>query len=242
MAKNDKRIDCDNGCTHKKTITFTDKLENAFSGLVESYISIFNKKFIPTRDEIGFTERNLTFYFCQSYIKGNPNAIVWQEMPIKDENQHLDSILLDFDEKEEYIHVCLIESKRIYNEHYVGIKVQNNKCSIMEPQPEHGTLVKDYKRLNKIINGNNKECEIPGLKDFEKYKNKKIRFHVVQLASLEHKKNNYQSTVEKRMNSMEYFISTKNFTKSIVKSIDLSEKSNDYEKLYLYMLADPQLE
>lgn len=244
MKDTDKKIGCDKSCIHKATNTFANKLEDAFKGLVKSYNSIFEEYFIPTRDEIGFTERNLTFYFCQSFIKANPDAIVWQEMPIKDENQHLDSIILDFDEKEKYIHVCLIESKRIYNEHYVGVEVRKDGCCIMDPQPNHGTLEKDRKRLNgiidKIVKDNNKECEIPGLSVFEDKKNKKICFHIVQLASLEHKKNNYDSTFEKRKNSIDYF--AKKFAITKVDSINLEGKSNDYKGLYLYMLADPQLE
>lgn len=246
MKETDKKIGCDKSCIHKVTTTFANKLENAFNGLVESYKSIFEESFIPTRGEIGFTERNLTFYFCQSYKKENPKAIVWQEMPIKDENQHLDSIILDF-ENEKYIHVCLIESKRIYNEHYVGVEVQNDKCLIMNPQPGHGTLEKDRKRLNgiinRIVNDKNKECEIPGLSVFEDKKNKKICFHIVQLASLEYKKNNYESTFKKRKDSIDYFIKEKKFAITKVEdSINLEGKSNDYKRLYLYMLVDPQLE
>lgn len=234
MAKNDKRIDCDNGCTHKKTITFTDKLENAFSGLVESYISIFNKKFIPTRDKIGFTERNLTFYFCQSFINENPNAIVWQEMPIKDENQHLDSIIID--EEEGRIHFCLIESKRIYNANYVGIDDQNKDIN---PRPKHGTLVKDYNRLKNIITNINVN-EIPGLKDFAEEKKKQIEYHIVQLASLEHMKNNQGETFKNRNERVKSFIKAKKYTYH--KIIKIKNISPDYEELYLYLLADSQLE
>ncbi len=247
MKETDKKNGCNKNCIHKVTTTFTNKLENAFKGLEKSYNSIFKECFIPTRDEIGFTERNLTFYFCQSYKNENRNSIVWQEMPIKDEHQHLDSIILDFDEKEEYIHVCLIESKRIYNEHYVGVDVEKDgRCSIKDPQPDHGTLEKDRKRLNgiinRIVNDNNKECEIPGLSVFEGKKKKTVCFHIVQLASLEHKKNNLKPTFDRRKESIKYFISEKKFAITKDAYIDLAEKSNDYKGLYLYMLVDPQLE
>lgn len=88
-----------------------------YDSVVREYDNIFNtNRYLPTKVAQssliinGFTERNLTFNFCHSYLKKHPNAIVWQEIPIKDvDRQHVDSIIIDND------WIIFIEAKRLYD-------------------------------------------------------------------------------------------------------------------------------
>lgn len=94
-----------------KTITET------YQSVVDTYRNTFKENhYLPTKKSNsslvinGFTERNLTFNFCHSYLVQHPNAIVWQEIPIDDVNrQHVDSIIIDND------WVIYIEAKRLYD-------------------------------------------------------------------------------------------------------------------------------
>ncbi len=88
-----------------------------YQSVVNEYNNTFNRQcYLPTKASQsslvinGFTERNLTFNFCHSYLKQNPNAIVWQEIPITSVNrQHVDSIIIDKD------WIIYIEAKRLYD-------------------------------------------------------------------------------------------------------------------------------
>lgn len=94
-------------------------ISQTYQSVVNEYKNTFNKKYyLPTKASQsslvinGFTERNLTFNFCHSYLslKRNTNAIVWQEIPITSANrQHVDSIIIDKD------WIIYIEAKRLYD-------------------------------------------------------------------------------------------------------------------------------
>ena len=94
-------------------------ISQTYQSAVDEYRNTFvRNSYLPTKASQssivinGFTERNLTFNFCHSYLKENPNAIVWQEIPINSVNrQHVDSIIIDKDKD----WVFFIEAKRLYD-------------------------------------------------------------------------------------------------------------------------------
>ena len=65
--------------------------------------------YYPAFETTGFTERNLTFNFCHEALCLNEKLIVWQEVPLSDKEQHLDSIIFDDVNKSIYI----VEAKRL---------------------------------------------------------------------------------------------------------------------------------
>ena len=98
-------------------------ISKTYQSVVNEYKNTFNRQYyLPTKASQsslvinGFTERNLTFNFCHSYLnldlnlKRDPKAIVWQEIPINSINrQHVDSIIIDND------WIIYIEAKRLYD-------------------------------------------------------------------------------------------------------------------------------
>ena len=125
--------------------------------VVDEYQSFFNK-LLPTRTSntpraIGFTERNLTFYFCHRYMDyfcdTSGEIFTWQEMPFNEANrQHIDSILFHFGKdvgKGERRNVLYyIEAKRLYDDKHVEMLTKD-----------------DYKRIK------NNFKNIPGFDDLE---------------------------------------------------------------------------
>lgn len=125
-----------------------------YKSVIKKYKDIFNKKgYLPTKTHSslginGFTERNLTFNFCNSYLE-NQEAIVWQEIPFfseKHKRQHVDSIIID--EKNKW--VIYLEAKRFYNLRYFNNilidlnRIKNNHLDIPLPknfQPDHKAVV-----------------------------------------------------------------------------------------------------
>ena len=90
-----------------------------FDNMCNSYQSIFGDSgFFPTNDKdnnrvTGFTERNLTFNFCHSYLELNKKGVVWQEMPIYGQShQHIDSVIVHSDV------LLLIEAKRLHSPYH----------------------------------------------------------------------------------------------------------------------------
>ena len=108
-----------------KTVTIDEKnktdilstISQTYQSVIDEYNNTFVRNcYLPTKSTQsslvinGFTERNLTFNFCHSYLKRKPNAIVWQEVPIHSVNrQHVDSIIIDND------WIIFIEAKRLYD-------------------------------------------------------------------------------------------------------------------------------
>lgn len=175
-------------------------IQKAFVYLGDSYRDMLCEKGIAlTRDDIGFTERNLTFYFCSGYKSSKDDAIVWQELPIFDSHQHLDSIIIDKDN--DAIDVYYVEAKRIYNKNYVV----NNGGS-------HGSLTEDYDRLKSNFESlKSKEQfikKIPGLYYFLK-KSPKENHHIVLIASLEYKSREREDTFRERVKAIEDFANGK---------------------------------
>lgn len=74
------------------------------------------KSYYPSFGNTGFTERNITFNFCNAFLKksNDENLIVWQEVPIKNNNDenysgHFDSLIID-----DHNHkLFMIEAKRL---------------------------------------------------------------------------------------------------------------------------------
>lgn len=102
-----------------KKLEKIDFFENVFNRMIERYKVIF-KNYYPAFHSNGFTERNLTFNFCNSYLElssnFNDDVLIWQEVPIKNLdsdkfNNHIDSLIID---KKENI-LIFIEAKRIRN-------------------------------------------------------------------------------------------------------------------------------
>ena len=101
----------------KEKLKLLSTISETCTSIVSEYSNIFNTKcYLPTKVALsslvinGFTERNLTFNFCHSYLKKHPNAIVWQEIPIKNaDRQHVDSIIIDND------WIIYLEAKRLYD-------------------------------------------------------------------------------------------------------------------------------
>ena len=65
--------------------------------------------YYPAFGTTGFTERNLTFNFCHEALCLNENLIVWQEAPLSNKEEHLDSII--FDDVNRVIYI--VEAKRL---------------------------------------------------------------------------------------------------------------------------------
>ena len=92
-------------------------LSETYELVGKEYEKTFNEKcYLPTKTAEsslvinGFTERNLTFNFCHTYLKRNDKAIVWQEIPINNaDREHVDSIIIDKN------WVIYIEAKRLYD-------------------------------------------------------------------------------------------------------------------------------
>lgn len=107
-----------------------DKIKKTYVSVVDEYHKTFIQNlYLPTKVANsslvinGFTERNLTFNFCHSYLKLNPNAIVWQEIPIKNKDrEHVDSIIIDKD------FVIYLEAKRLYSlDHFKSLMKDFNR-------------------------------------------------------------------------------------------------------------------
>lgn len=101
-------------------IKLINAIYKVYKSVGNKYINIFDtNRYLPTKVSSnsinGFTERNLTFSFCHSYLSRNHNAIVWQEIPINSPNaQHIDSIIID----NKNDRVIYIEAKRLYDVHH----------------------------------------------------------------------------------------------------------------------------
>jgi len=168
-------------------------IEMAFKQMgISFHTMLWDKKIALTRNNIGFTERNLTFYFCSSFINIKKDAIIWQELPIYGSHQHLDSIIID--KGNDIIDVYYIEAKRIYNENYVT----------KEKSDGHGSLFLDYERLTKEL----KPDKIPSL-NLLLNECKIVRKHIVLLASLEYKPKEGNDTYKGRVNAIRNFAEVK---------------------------------
>lgn len=102
-----------------KKLEKIDFFENVFNRMVERY-QIILENYYPAFQSNGFTERNLTFNFCNSYFElssnFNDDVLIWQEVPIKNLNSnklnnHIDSLIIDINKKI----LIFIEAKRIRN-------------------------------------------------------------------------------------------------------------------------------
>ena len=116
--------------------TVPQLVDNAFNTMVQTYQSFFNSHLLPaipnSDRKISFTERNLTFNFCNGYLQNagiaNGDGIfVWQELDITQQPNkrgHVDSVIIDT--RTEVNAILFIEAKRIANG---GCKVNGKKVS-----------------------------------------------------------------------------------------------------------------
>lgn len=117
-------------------------ITKTYISVIRNYNDIFNEKgYLPTKEHSslginGFTERNLSFNFCHSYLSKRSNAIVWQEIPINVDRQHVDSIIIDNN------CVIYLEAKRFYNLKYFNNLLEDLN-RIKNPNSET-PLPKDY--------------------------------------------------------------------------------------------------
>lgn len=88
--------------------TILKRMQARYSQMLDTYY--------PAFETTGFTERNLTFNFCHEALCLNENMIAWQEVPLSDKEQHLDSIIFDDVNKSIYI----VEAKRLGAEGAIG--------------------------------------------------------------------------------------------------------------------------
>lgn len=135
MAKNSNGIGNAGICNN----TVPQLVDKAFNTMVSTYKSFFNFHLLPaipnSDRKISFTERNLTFNFCNSYLQNagiaNGGGIfVWQELDITqkpNKSGHVDSVIIDT--RTEVHAILFIEAKRIANG---GCKVNGKKVSKME--------------------------------------------------------------------------------------------------------------
>jgi len=113
-------------------------IKNVFDETCKRYENIL-KNYYPSFDSIGFTERNLTFNFCNSFFKiaNNDELVIWQEVPIKNQEnnakkEHFDSLIINDKDKS----LFLIEAKRL-----------NSKVKIEELESD---LARMYKKWSQI--------------------------------------------------------------------------------------------
>ena len=125
-------------------------VSETYQSVFENYKNIFlDNSYLPTKKHTslginGFTERNLTFNFCHSYLEKNQNAIVWQEIPFNSDDfkrQHVDSIIIDNDNK----WVIYLEAKRLYGITHFELlledfrRIKNHYSNIPLPKECHPT-------------------------------------------------------------------------------------------------------
>ena len=189
-----------------------DKMKESYHGI------IVDQKYLPTRDKIGLTERNLTFYFCHHYLelrKDNiKNIIVWQEMPLESDiynkkdnhRQHIDSIIID--RHDDAIDIFYIEAKRIFDSSFVT----GTKSSLKK---DLDRIMKNYKLL-------------PHYKDIIKNVTK-IHHHIVLLAGLDILKGQRPNTINNKKNALNKFREDNYFTTENLREFWEVEDKNDVE-------------
>lgn len=206
-----------------------DRLVNVLKKIEDSYSNILRtQKYLPTRDQIGFTERNLTFYFCHHYLEVRKdeepnynmnNLIVWQEMPLnKNERQHIDSIIIDKDKDKNEVSFFYIEAKRVYDKSFIN--------------GDKSSLGKDRERIE------SKYMNIPGYEELIQT-NSIHRHYEILLAGLEIRNNQKDKTINERKDALIQFskdFGPKGFYCRIInlKDIPNNEKLDEY-RIYMYL-------
>lgn len=198
-----------------------NRLANVFEKVRESYENILVKQdYLPTRDQIGFTERNLTLYFCHHYLEERKddnidNLIVWQEMPLeKNERQHIDSIIIDKNKNKKEVSIFYIEAKRVYDKSFIDGK----KSSL---QKDRDRIQEQYKK-------------IPGYDSIQKEFN--IHHYEVLLAGLEIRENQKDKTITERTDALERFSNNYkyNYYSIMFTNNNNTEKLKEY-RIYTYI-------
>ena len=175
-ASNSKDIDKLRADVIGNVVEVLNKMQESYHGI------LVDQKYLPTRGKIGFTERNLTFYFCHHYLelrKDNlSNIIVWQEMPLEsDENhdnhrQHIDSIIIDKHDNE--IDLFYIEAKRIFNPSFVDNREKSSLQNDYDRIIENCKLLPGYSELGNGSEIHHHMVLLAGLEIFEEQKEKTV--------------------------------------------------------------------
>lgn len=120
------------------------RMQARYSRMLDTYYPAFGTT--------GFTERNLTFNFCHEALCLNENLIVWQEAPLSNKEEHLDSIIFDDVNKSIYI----VEAKRLGAEGAI--------FSIKNDMERLEDLSKQWTKIRGID-----DCYVPERKNYIKY-------------------------------------------------------------------------
>lgn len=97
---------------------YSDFIKQVFNGVCENYKNFFNEKIFPfipkdKGDPYSFSERNLTFNFCQTYLflsqcNNGKDIFVFQELDVKyfctGTRGHVDSLIYDKKKKCTHFH------------------------------------------------------------------------------------------------------------------------------------------
>lgn len=108
--------------------------------------------YYPSFETTGFTECNLTFNFCHEALCLDENLIVWQEAPLSNKEEHLDSIIFDDVNKSIYI----VEAKRLGAEGAIS--------SIKNDMDRLEDLSTQWTKIRGVD-----DCYVPERKNYKKY-------------------------------------------------------------------------
>ena len=113
------------------------KVPTSFESIFEAY----NKRYenildvlYPSKNNTGFTERNLSVNFAAAYEAAHPGSVTWYEFQFGQKNNlHLDAVIINKAEKE----ILLIESKRFKNATKQVAKVEEDILRIFFTKDEY---------------------------------------------------------------------------------------------------------
>lgn len=186
-------------------------VKKIFDNMCNSYQRIFdNPDFLPTNDKdnnraTGFTERNLTFNFCHSYLGLNERGVIWQEMPIIGQShQHIDSVIVHSDT------LLLIEAKRLHSPyHFEELTSENvNYTNRDHKTVKYGDLHRlqtYYKDIPIYKDMKPKECYAILLADFFIQRGKNAQSKIDEYHSYYQQKFDNEFLIFKK-NNMEYYL------------------------------------
>ena len=87
------------------------RFEKVFEHYKKRYESILDVLY-PSKNSTGFTERNLSVNFANSYERLYPGSVTWYEFQFGEKNNlHFDAVIINKERKE----ILLVESKRFKN-------------------------------------------------------------------------------------------------------------------------------
>lgn len=140
------------------------EIRKVFESMCNSYVNMF-KQYYPSVRASGYSERNLTFNFCHSYLLENPNAVIWQEILIN-RGDHFDTLIIDNENKI----IIIIETKRLQSTNKMMSiirdynRIVDRLSEVDRLDPEEYTDYIDYKKCALLL----ADIWIPPLKNNNK--------------------------------------------------------------------------